>query len=405
MRPFGPTRTEGVEEGRLTVAESAAPSSRGFAWTGISPGRPLLNGPWPLPARMHFPLSDWIDSHPECRYNLGLSGMVGVVNLPRPSPSRVGRKSSDQWTDELRQALAEYLRVDRGRVFLTHGATEANSWVLFFLARRGPSGSRPCRVRFPEYPPLTTIVRNAGFQLTDAPGPLPLAVLSLPRNPEGIGWTAAELEAWADGARSLLVDETFREFSGRPSRAEAGVPGVWTTGTFSKFFGADSARVGYAVAPPEMAGEFARFHAVAADDIPPYSAALALQLLARRGSISRLVRATFDRNRAALRQALPAVPSLDAPVYFDRAPDGDGDTLANRCLGASVLVCPGSLFGAREGVRICLTRPTFRRDLASYLAVRGGSDRRRSRRTTGAGVSRPVRRLRGASARGTAGPS
>ncbi len=353
---------------------------------------------------MHFPLSDWIDSHADCRYNLGASGMAGVVTLPRPSPARVRQKSSDEWTDELRRTLADHLRVDSARVFLTHGATEANSWVLFFLAQRGRSGRRACRVRLPEYPPLVALARHAGFRLTDASGPVPLAVLSLPRNPEGVGWTSAELEAWAAGARSLLVDETFREFSGRPSRSEAGAPGVWTTGSFSKFYGADDARIGYAVAPPEAAAEFARFHAVAADDLPPYSAALALQLLARRGAISRLVRTTFERNRAALRQALPSVPSLDGPVYFDRAPDGDGDALANRCLSASVLVCPGSLFGTAEGVRICLTRPSFRQDLRAYLAVRGGPVRPRSRRAISADASHMVRPLRGGSVRALAGP-
>ncbi|HTS32741.1 MAG TPA: aminotransferase class I/II-fold pyridoxal phosphate-dependent enzyme [Thermoplasmata archaeon] len=353
---------------------------------------------------MHFPLSDWIDSHAECRHNLGLSGMGGVVSMPRPSPSRVAANSSDEWSDALRGALAEYLRVDAKRVFLSHGAAESNSWVLYFLAQRGRSGGRTCRIRWPEYPPLVEMARHAGYRLTDAVGPVPLAVLSLPRNPEGVGWTSAELDSWAEGARSLLVDETFREFSGRPSRAEAGTPGVWTTGSFSKFWGADSARVGYAVAPPEAADGFARFHAVAADDIPPYSAALALQLLARRGAVSRLVRSTFERNRAALRQALPSVPSLDGPVYFDRGPGRDGDTLAARCLEASVLVCPGSFFGAPEGVRICLTRPSFRRDLAAYLTVRGGAYRRRARPTTSASATRTVPPLRGGNARALAAP-
>jgi histidinol-phosphate/aromatic aminotransferase/cobyric acid decarboxylase-like protein len=353
---------------------------------------------------VHFPLSDWIDAHEDCRHNLAKSGMIGVVPVPHPSAARVARQTSDQWTDELREALAEYLRVEPRRVFLTHGATEANAWALVFHRHRRRAGNGGCRVRFPEYPPLIDAARGAGFRLREDPGPVPLAILSLPRNPEGIGWTSAELGAWSDGAENLLIDETFREFSGRPSRAEAGTRGVWTTGSFTKFFGADSVRVGYAVAPPEAAEEFARFHSVVADDIPPFSAVAALELLHRRSQISQLVRAIFDRNRAALRQALPAVPSLDGPVYLDRAPGGDGDVLAQQCLAASVLVCPGSYFGAREGVRLCLTRPTFPRNLAAYLVVRRAAARTGGLRSTSAGGRAMARPHPGGTARATAGP-
>ncbi|EQD72341.1 aspartate aminotransferase related protein, partial [mine drainage metagenome] len=243
----------------------------------------------------------------------------------------------------------------------------------FFLGGRGRGAQRQCRVHLPEYPPLVTLAGLAGFRPVQNEGPVPVALLSLPRNPEGLGWTSAELATWSEGARSTVIDETFREFVGRPSHAEAGTPGLWTTGALTKFFGGDAVRVGYAIAPPEEVEAFQRLHSIVLDDIPAFFAASALALLADREPIARRVRALFNRNRAALRQALPAVPSIDAPVYFDRAPDGDGDGLAQRCLRASVLVSPGSLFGDPTGVRICLTRPTFRRDLARYLAVRGGA--------------------------------
>jgi len=324
--------------------------------------------------------------------------MFGVVEPPRVDPRLVRSRTEDEWTDELRARLAEHLRVDRTRLFLTHGASEANSWVMFFVGREGRTGSHRCRVQLPEYPPLLEVARLAGYRPHSGPGRVPLALLSLPRNPEGVGWTSQDLSEWAEGSRALLVDETFREFSGRPSRAEAGDRGVWTTGSFTKFYGADLIRVGFAVAPPEAADEFRRFHAVVADDLPPASSAAAVEILRRWGSISRRVRTIFDRNRTALRQALLAVPSLDAPVYFDRDPTGDGDRLANRCLRASVLVCPGSLFGAPEGVRICLTRPTFPTDLEAYLEVRGGADRP----PTAAGATARARRRRGDSARAKA---
>jgi histidinol-phosphate/aromatic aminotransferase/cobyric acid decarboxylase-like protein len=353
---------------------------------------------------MHFPLSDWIDAHADCRHNLGKSGMVGVVPMPEPDRALVAKRSPDEWTEELHRALSEYLRVEPARVFLTHGATEANSWVLFYLGRRS-RGPRPrCRVHLPEYPPLVDLAERAGYRTVPDAEPVDVALLSLPRNPEGIGWSTADLDQWVGGARAVLLDETFREFSGRPSRSEAGTPALWTTGTFTKFFGADSVRVGYAIAPPEESADFARFHAIVADDLPAYSSAMALDLLARHEAISRKVRQLFSRNRAALRQALPSVPSVDGPVYFDRAADGDGDALTERCLRASVLVCPGSLFGAPEGVRICLTRPTFPRDLAAYVAVRGTA-RRGRRRTSAGGATAAARRRRADTGPATAGRS
>lgn len=355
--------------------------------------------PPPLFGAVHFPLSDWIDAHADCRHHLSRSGMVGVVEPPALTSAAVRRRTEDEWTEELRRKLAGHVRVDVGRLFLFHGASEANAWVIFFAAREARSGSHACRVRLPEYPPLLDVARRAGFRLDPGPGHAPLALVSLPRNPEGVGWTSEEFSEWAEGARSVLVDETFREFSGRSSRAEAGERGLWTTGSFSKFYGADTIRVGFAVAPPEAAEEFARFHGVVADDIPPYSAASAVAILDQGGPIGRRVRGLFDRNRSALRRALPAVPLLDAPVYFDRAPDGDGDLLANRCLRASVLVCPGSMFGSAEGVRVCLTRPSFPRDLEAYLAVRGGVDRARGVPLTSAGGRGAARPRRASTAR------
>jgi aspartate/methionine/tyrosine aminotransferase len=331
--------------------------------------------------------------------------MVGLVETPTPTARQIRRRSEDEWTDELRRTLAEHVRVDPARLFLTHGASEANSWVMFFLAREARAGRHACRVRLPEYPPLLEVARNAGFRPDPTRGPVPLAIVSLPRNPEGIGWTSEELAEWSEGAHSLLIDETFREFSGRPSRAESGERGVWTTGSFSKFYGADTVRVGFAVAPPESAEEFARFHGVVADDLPPFSSAAALQILEQWGPISRRVRSIFDRNRTSLRRALPSVPSLDAPVYFDRDPGGNGDRLAHRCLRASVLVCPGSYFGSPEGVRVCLTRKTFPADLEAYLAVRGGADQTPRERPTSGGAPAAARRRRGESGRAKAGTS
>jgi aspartate/methionine/tyrosine aminotransferase len=313
---------------------------------------------------VRFPLADWIDDHRECRYNLGSSGMAGSIRHPRPT-SREIRSATAR---ALEEALGTRLRVDPRRVFLTPGATEANAWVTLYQARANRGTSARVRVRYPEYPPLVDVAVWAGFRVSRTPEPAGLAVVSLPRNPEGVLWPDSELEEWSHGARAVLIDETFREFSDAPSRAVAGRPGVWVTGSFTKFYAGDDIRVGFAIAPPEEVPAFARFQGLVTDELTPFSLASALRILSEGAPLVRQVRRQFEANRAVLARTIPAARALRAPVHFDRVPNGDA--LARRCLRASVLVCPGSFFGDPAGVRISLTRRTFARDFAEYRRVR-----------------------------------
>ncbi|MCI4326059.1 MAG: pyridoxal phosphate-dependent aminotransferase [Thermoplasmata archaeon] len=316
---------------------------------------------------MPFPLGEWIDTHAGVRHNLGQSGMKGSLrsyarslrHLPVPDP------------DRLRATLGRLVGAPPSAVFLTHGATEGNAQVLHHLARtlrtKGRAGPR-LRVEPPEYPPIPATAELAGFRLV-GPGDRTEAVaVSAPRNPLGTAVGPGELDDLAEGSRAILVDETFREFSGRPSAAGERRAGLWVTGSFTKAFGADDIRVGFIVAPPEGVAEFARFHGYVADRVAPPSVAAALALLRDRASVIGEARAILRANQARLRESFPDLPPLGAPVWFDRGVDGD--RLARRALRASVLVCPGSFFGTPLGVRIGLTRRTFPDDLAAYLEVR-----------------------------------
>jgi histidinol-phosphate/aromatic aminotransferase/cobyric acid decarboxylase-like protein len=317
---------------------------------------------------MKFPLADWIDDHDGCQHNLGASGMRGSIRRPSSAGRRRGRPEASA----LVEAVGRSVGVDASRVFLTHGATEANAWVTFYLARVHGAAARSCRVRYPEYPPLFDVVKEAGLRLREDGRPADLAVVSQPRNPEGDLWSLESLIRWADGATHLLVDETFREFAGTRSLALASRPRLWTTGSFTKFYGADDVRVGYAIAPADEAPGFARFVGLVGDSIADRSVAEALHLLGRSGEIRAQVDRLMARNVAALRRAFPEAAAPVAPVFFDRTRSETGDELARRCLRASVLVCPGSFFGDPGGVRLCLTRRSFPNDLRAYLRVRNG---------------------------------
>jgi aspartate/methionine/tyrosine aminotransferase len=323
---------------------------------------------------MRFPLADWIDDHANCHHNLGQSGMVGSIRRHRPTAEE--RRATDP--EELVEALARSLKVNPHRISLTHGATEANAWVIFFVGRHPGGHPRRCRVQLPEYPPLFDVARWNGFPPTDDRRPAELAVVSRPRNPEGDLWEPDRLFQWGEGVTHLVVDETFRGFAGCPSISTEHRRGLWATGTFTKFYGADDLRVGFVVAPDESADEFARFVGLVTDEIPPTSVAGALSLLRHHREIRSEVRQILEKNRAALRRRSPSTSVPAGPVFFDRPGGETGDGLARRALLGSVLVCPGSFFGDPTGVRVGMTRRSFPRDFEAYWQVRGV--RRASRR-------------------------
>jgi histidinol-phosphate/aromatic aminotransferase/cobyric acid decarboxylase-like protein len=316
---------------------------------------------------MGFPLGDWIDAHSSARFNLGQSGMIGSLR----SYDRSLRRLPEPDADRLRTSLARLVGVPGDAIFLTHGATEGNGLVLQYLAvahRRRLGRTPRLKVGLPEYPPLSDAGRAAGMSVVREHQTADAGVLSAPRNPLGTAVGLAELGGFSHGTRSVLVDETFREFTDQPSAAGERVPGRWTTGTFTKVYGGDAVRVGFIAAPPEEVERFADYHPMVSDRVPPHSVACALALLRDRNAILSEARAILRSNEQALREGFPDLPELAAPVWFDRVPDGD--RLARRAVRAGVLVCPGSYFGDRRGVRLGLTRRNFPAALAAYLAVR-----------------------------------
>ncbi len=326
---------------------------------------------------MSFPLAEWIDGHAHCRHNLATSGMVRTIPFPVPSPAEVRRADAG----ELRKQLANDLSVDDHRLFLTTGASQANALVLQFLARsRRGEGAGVCRFCPPEYPPMFDAARWVGFRLMEGADPAEVAVISQPRNPEGDLWDRGRFLDWASGARSILVDETFREFAGTRSLLGTDRPGLWATGSFTKFFAGDDLRVGFLVAPEDRAAEFARFHGLVTNPLADFSVAGATRALRDREKTRRKVLSVLRANIAAAHAAFPGLRMPEGPVMFDRPESGEGgDALALRALRASVLVCSGSFFGDPSGVRLCLTRRSFSEDLAAYLAVRARARRGRTR--------------------------
>jgi aspartate/methionine/tyrosine aminotransferase len=264
--------------------------------------------------------------------------------------------------------------VHPSRVFLTHGASEGNSVALLYLARAtARETGRTPRIFTPrlEYPPIPDTAAAVGFRRVDAPAGADLVAFSAPRNPEGTRVDPRDSAGWGEDGRPLLVDQTFREFTEDPPWTRQGRPGLWLTGSFTKVYGADRFRVGFVIPPEAQEDAFALVHGLVLDLIPHVSVSAALAILAHRDEILAESRGLFRRNERILRSAVPGVPELAAPVWFDRGERGlDGDRLARAALRAGVLVCSGSFFGDPTGVRLCLTRRGFADDLEAYLRVR-----------------------------------
>lgn len=336
---------------------------------------------------MRFPLGDWIDDHPGLPYDLAQSGVGPTLRTVRAALRRpeVGDEEA------LRNELAKGLGVDAERLFLTHGATEANGLALTFLAARRRGGARPrCAIPSPEYPPLGAAARALGYRLVTSSEPSDVVALSDPNNPTGLRASVEELDRRVAKARAVLVDETFREFTRAPTRLSERRPGLWVSGTFTKVYGGDALRVGYLVVPEPEVEAFGALHAVATDRVATASVAAARALLRDRSPILAEVRARFEANLSVLREAVPELPPLEGPVWLDRrGASFDADAAASRLLERGVLVCSGSFFGDPTGLRLSLTRPTFPRSLRVYLEAlprAAGSAARRS--ATGAAAVR-----------------
>ena len=326
--------------------------------------RPLPDYPTPLAA--------WILAHPGTPHDLSLSGMLGALESTREI---LGQPPQEGDPERLRALLAGQLGVDPSRLYLTHGAHEGNALVMLHLrrkvgVRRRGAGPTVCLPRA-EYDQLRLAAAWTGFSEKGRPGAYDLRACSNPSNPLGVNLPREELEGSGDTGTSLLVDETFREFSDRPSLAQERRPRLWVTGTFTKAYGADAIRIGWVVTPPGEAVAFASAHGLLLDRPAGASVGWAISLLEQRDRVLSEARGIFRRNEKVLREEFPDLPELSAPVAFDRLPRGvDTRRLAEKAVLQGVLVCPGGYFGDPSGIRLCLTRRSFPEDLRAYLEVR-----------------------------------
>jgi histidinol-phosphate aminotransferase len=219
---------------------------------------------------------------------------------------------------ELVDAIAAYARVEARNVVLGAGADD-----LILLAARtfaGP-GDRVAIVDEPTYPLYRVAAWLAGAEVGNEDAVVTFCCR--PHNPTG---ALNEIP----GARPLVVDEAYFEYCGETAALLADVVVIRT---LSKAFGVAGARVGYALAEPDLARALNARQAPA--PISTLSAALAVAVLAEPPDIRPLLE---ERERLAARLRELGLAPLPSATNFLYVPLERAREVAELLLGAAMVV-------------------------------------------------------------------
>jgi len=220
----------------------------------------------------------------------------------------------------LRRAIADYAGVEPANVVLGAGADD-----LILLAARayaGP-GDTIAIPQQPTYPLYRIAAQLAGAQVTDCYLPdTALTFFCRPNNPTGT------LEPLPD-VRPLVVDEAYYEYCGDTA---AGGDAI-VLRTFSKLFGLAGARIGYALAPRDVADELNARQAPA----PVSSLAAELAIAALASSPDPRPEIEERERLASALRALGLVP-LPSATNFLYVPVEDGLALGDALIRHGIVV-------------------------------------------------------------------
>lgn len=254
--------------------------------------------------------------------------------------------SADRGFLELRQAIAEKLRRERGlevdpadEVIVTAGGAEANWVTLMTLVNPGDEVLIPS----PYYPPFNTVVRLAG----GVPVPVPLReelgfawdpedvekrvtektkilLVNSPNNPTGGVQDEECIRALAEIAQEhdliVVSDEVYEAFiyDGEKVHSIASIRGMGertiVTNSFSKTYAMTGWRVGFAAGRSEFISQMLKVH---------YATAVCASAIAQRAAIAALIgsqncvrkmTAEYDRRRKLIVDGLSEIPRFNCAM-------------------------------------------------------------------------------------------
>jgi imidazoleglycerol phosphate dehydratase HisB/histidinol-phosphate/aromatic aminotransferase/cobyric acid decarboxylase-like protein len=224
----------------------------------------------------------------------------------------------------LKRAIADYAGVDPENVVLGAGADDLILLVARAYAGPGDTIAVPQR---PTYPLYRIAAQLAGAEIGDS-DPV-LTFFCRPNNPTGA------LDPLPD-VSPLVVDEAYFEYCGETAVGGDAV----VLRTFSKLFGLAGARIGYAIAPRDVADELNARQAPA--PVSSLAAELALSALAARPDPRPEIE---ERERLASAVRALGLDPLPSATNFLYVPVEDGLELGDALLRRGIVVraYPGAI--------------------------------------------------------------
>lgn len=326
------------------------------------------------------PFIRWAKDRTSLSFNLGASGVPPASDAEigaGPEDLKVNGDNLDGWLPLLEGIAARY-GVEPDRVVLAHGASMANHLAMSALLEPGME----VLVESPSYEPLRLLPRHLGARVRTFPRSRQegwrldvasvrkrmsrdtrLIVLSDLHNPTGRRADGGALRALGELARDqgawLLVDEVYLEWLHPEGSATAArLPGVLATRSLTKAYGLDGLRLGWVLAPPELADRIRRVKDLFSVTTAHPSERLAARALASADRLLERGRARVRENRRRVsefvegRPELSWVPPDGGTVCFVRLRGADVEELVSRLEERGATVAPGRFFGAEDHFRL-----------------------------------------------------
>jgi histidinol-phosphate aminotransferase len=279
----------------------------------------------------------------------------------------------DRLAGRVRRALAEHHGIEPEQIAVGNGAAELLQAAALTLLSDGDELLTP----WPSYPLYPLMAARAGAKpvaVDTGPGGVELGalreavtdrtrvlVICNPNDPTGhylpaetIGGLIGDLPEHVH----VLLDEALVQFQDTEEvdaclRLVDAFPRLLVLRTFSKIYGLSGLRAGYAVGSTASSRLLDAVAPVLG--VNALTQAAILQALRIGGPEVERRRQSVIRERGRLLEALHELPvevtASQANFVWLRVPDMSGTELANRLLGAGVIVAPGGPLGADDHVR------------------------------------------------------
>ena len=262
-------------------------------------------------------------------------GNVAASPPPSARPAALARALADVNEYDrgrylsLREAIARYHGLDLDRVALGAGSDE----FIVLLARLFAEGGTIATVPAFSYSMYRYAAIMAGAIVIDDPKKADLVFVCRPNNPTG------ELCEIPDVSGQLVIDEAYADYAGVDALDRLD-DGVIILRTFSKAFGLAGARVGYALATPELVAAISSRQAPLS--VSSLSAALALNAVAQRPDVSSTI---AERNRLARELTALGLEPVRSFTNFLFIPMDEPEKMVEQLLpyGAVTRAYPGGL--------------------------------------------------------------